>query len=1505
MTNYVINRSASEMLSTLENHLPTLFKLDYISNLNSFFKTTGPITPLVLNTTEIRVGLGAGKVISLAGSGFALTGYNLTDLVSQFNNIVSSISALNSRASGQISRLSLLDNGIEIGSVQFSNNAWTFTSGQDSIVIRGALPNNFDTINTIFTELFDATGHLKTTFNPSTSILNTIYINSIDTYSNGNHITSLNLDNNQIIATAENYKATITGIFPNTFATFVDIARIGEAGGTPTGYSVNGLKIENVLTGAIIAQISGGTILSSDLANGIGSSGDDSFISYINAGLSVGLGAGNDAAVLAPDMSTLGDTYDYISIDGGTGNDSISFANASAGVRVELWGTGGNIYTTGNQRYFKGSFNNFETIIGTNFDDTFKVSTGINFKNYFDGGVGNNTAVFAGNRSQYNISKASDGSITVIDNRYFSGSNGTNKLTNINTLQFADGNIQASNISSPFSVFGPGFEISSINYHPRTGMASWNGNQFIVSASPTGNYIKGSNNNFSIDLSFQNNVGDFIASNYEVNLGSNLSNLSGTNGKPFVFTTNLDGTIKSGAFWFDKVPGVGYSVKYESFNINLPNATVNHATITNQSSIKDIISGISLTNYGWANSSKNFSIFWETPVNTTNNVKTENIAIFDTNGVALGGGGSFNVSPSSYASYGGTDTDGNYDLFTYSGKTGSLKLYNPGGVVTTNYSAGNFEIGLDSATISTDCYDVANRNSNGSYSNYEVALSGVRNNQGVIDFYQIDTKTLAVTKTQTVTLSGSSGTNRIQDIRLSDNSTIVFGYQDGSSLHLTEIGTDGTIISDYVQTLSSGAIFDRMRGLSNGLFEITYRQPGKTPDSMNYEFQIFDTRSGPISINSTSTTSPTNYAGTVYNDTILISAPNSMVMGSEGNDTLTATSSAINSILSYEYLNEGINANLSTGSVKSYNSQDTLVKTDTISGFKNIIGTFYNDVITGDIGLNRFYVYGGNDTINGNGGGDYVDFYNDRTDYLITQNGNSWIVTDRSSSTYSGITTISNVQFLEFSGSQKNKIDLTAAIINNAMTGTVTITGKAFVGQVLTATNTLSDADGTGIISYQWLRNGIAIDGATKADYIAVKADSDKTLSVKASYIDGWNVLNSTTQNVSTAISYSGTSIESKSNGGSYKRDFNPSDTVIEVVYEYSASNGSGTKISAVVNKTDNSSLVYAYNPTVTVKQTTEQFSNANAGGTKISAVVNNTDNSTLVYAYNPTSSASLTAQTWSGTNSADGSPSGSKISDVVDNTDGTCLIYAYNPTSTVKKTVQKWSGTNVDGSSSGSKISSVVNNNDGTCIVYAYNPTAQVSQSAEIYSATDANNGAPSGSLTTRIMNYVKGGSSVTVFGAGGSEKTTYYSGEDGTGSVIPNMPSINLPNTINLSDNLASAETGLNVPTPTIVGTPAITALHSGEPHIINASLSSIMGVQEISNFQSTTDELVLALNGPNSILQAANIMVDSMAAISLYSSADPTHGIILTGLDQGLTASNLVANHTTFRNGNALIS
>ena len=77
------------------------------------------------------------------------------------------------------------------------------------------------------------------------------------------------------------------------------------------------------------------------------------------------------------------------------------------------------------------------------------------------------------------------------------------------------------------------------------------------------------------------------------------------------------------------------------------------------------------------------------------------------------------------------------------------------------------------------------------------------------------------------------------------------------------------------------------------------------------------------------------------------------------------------------------------------------------------------------------------------------------------------------------------------------------ANMNEPPTGSVTISGSPTEDQTLTASNTLADADGMGVVSYQWQRDGVDIVGAAGSTYTLGDADVDTTIAVVASYTDG------------------------------------------------------------------------------------------------------------------------------------------------------------------------------------------------------------------------------------------------------------------------------------------------------------------------------------------------------------------------------------------------------------------
>ena len=90
---------------------------------------------------------------------------------------------------------------------------------------------------------------------------------------------------------------------------------------------------------------------------------------------------------------------------------------------------------------------------------------------------------------------------------------------------------------------------------------------------------------------------------------------------------------------------------------------------------------------------------------------------------------------------------------------------------------------------------------------------------------------------------------------------------------------------------------------------------------------------------------------------------------------------------------------------------------------------------------------------------------------------------------------------------------------NDAPAGIPTITGLVRENQTLTAnTAAISDADGLGAFSYQWLRNGTDIAGATSSTYAAVDADVDGQLSVRIRYTDAFGTLETLTSAQTAAV---------------------------------------------------------------------------------------------------------------------------------------------------------------------------------------------------------------------------------------------------------------------------------------------------------------------------------------------------------------------------------------------------
>jgi VCBS repeat-containing protein len=93
------------------------------------------------------------------------------------------------------------------------------------------------------------------------------------------------------------------------------------------------------------------------------------------------------------------------------------------------------------------------------------------------------------------------------------------------------------------------------------------------------------------------------------------------------------------------------------------------------------------------------------------------------------------------------------------------------------------------------------------------------------------------------------------------------------------------------------------------------------------------------------------------------------------------------------------------------------------------------------------------------------------------------------------------------------------ANVNDAPTGSVTITGTVAEDETLTAdTSGIADADGLGTFSYQWQRGGQAIAGATGASYTLTAADVGAAITVTVSYSDGHGTVETLTSAATAAV---------------------------------------------------------------------------------------------------------------------------------------------------------------------------------------------------------------------------------------------------------------------------------------------------------------------------------------------------------------------------------------------------
>ncbi|MEP1768236.1 MAG: DUF4214 domain-containing protein [Sulfitobacter sp.] len=179
------------------------------------------------------------------------------------------------------------------------------------------------------------------------------------------------------------------------------------------------------------------------------------------------------------------------------------------------------------------------------------------------------------------------------------------------------------------------------------------------------------------------------------------------------------------------------------------------------------------------------------------------------------------------------------------------------------------------------------------------------------------------------------------------------------------------------------------------------------------------------------------------------------------------------------------------------------------SGGNDVIhGYFGDDFLSGGEGDDVLYGGGDDDTLIGGDGNDVVFGGAGIDTFVLDVNSDNItfeIVSNRIEVTNLLSTDIihNDIEFLEFTNETLAYSKILSTQLNARPTGEVSVLGSLVLGSTLSADITLSDADGLGDFTYQWLRDGSDIAGATAADYVLVQDDVTFEISLRVSYIDG------------------------------------------------------------------------------------------------------------------------------------------------------------------------------------------------------------------------------------------------------------------------------------------------------------------------------------------------------------------------------------------------------------------
>jgi Ca2+-binding RTX toxin-like protein len=189
--------------------------------------------------------------------------------------------------------------------------------------------------------------------------------------------------------------------------------------------------------------------------------------------------------------------------------------------------------------------------------------------------------------------------------------------------------------------------------------------------------------------------------------------------------------------------------------------------------------------------------------------------------------------------------------------------------------------------------------------------------------------------------------------------------------------------------------------------------------------------------------------GSDYDDLIINGGGSNTYDGGGGTNTLS-------------YVNDpaGVTVDLSTGTATNGSSG-----TDTISNFQNVVGSAYDDVITGDSNDNVISGGGGNNTLDGGGGINTLDYSHDPAGVTVDLSAGT------ATNGYGGSDTISNFQ--NVIGSDHGDTITTSSSDSNVITCGA---GDDLVIVAGSGDNTYDGGGGNNTLSYQLDPLGVFVD---------------------------------------------------------------------------------------------------------------------------------------------------------------------------------------------------------------------------------------------------------------------------------------------------------------------------------------------------------------------------------------------------------------------------------------------